>query len=71
MWVSHFVCEVTDPRKTRKRGGKSKEDSTMYLFPALSETHVVGKNEKACNSFPTFLFIHISIYVTLEGHPTF
>lgn len=52
---------------TRKRRCKPKEDSTMCLFPALSETHVVGKNEKAYVSAPTFLFTH---YVTLAGHPT-
>lgn len=43
---------------TRKRRCKSKETSIMYLFPGLSETHVVGKNEKACISVPTFLFTH-------------
>lgn len=40
----------------------------MYLFPALSETHVIGKNEKACVSVPTFLFTR---YVTLAGRTTF
>lgn len=53
---------------TRKRGYKSKEDSTMYLFPALSETHVAGKNEKACISVPTFLFTR---YASLAGHQSF
>lgn len=53
---------------TRKRRWKSKEDSTMYLFPALSETHVIGKNEKACVSVPAFLFTR---YVTLAGHAAF
>lgn len=40
----------------RKMRCKSKEESTMHLFPALSETQVVGKNEKACVSVPTLLF---------------
>lgn len=53
---------------TRKRRCKSEEDSTMYLFPALSEAPVVGKNEKACVSVPIFIFTR---YVTSAGHATF
>lgn len=39
-----------------------------HVFPALLKTRVMGQNEKACVSAPTFL---LACYVTLAGHPAF